>query len=173
VSRIARAQQEFRRFWILATVCIAAMLIAGRPSAFAADRATREAVAKLDGTPLKLLVSEFNRKAAEDRIGHDEPKLTEDEVVGAIYAATLYGTAMPRDAAVIYREIAEKRQLPADAVLRFTTRWTMFDEAEFTVWWIDLEVDRGEGNVFVHRIRERILSGHLSQNTGIRLERNR
>ena len=48
----------------------------------AADRIA----APLEGTPLKFLLGDFNRKAAEDAIGKSEPKLTEDEVVAAIRA---------------------------------------------------------------------------------------
>ncbi len=138
--------------------------------AVAADMGHTEIPAKIDGTPLSFLVNEFNRKAAEDRIGHGEPKLTEDEVAGAIYAATLHGHEMPKDAAAIYRKIADTRKLPASTVLSFTTRWVMTDQAEFRVWWIDLHIDRGNGKGYVQRIRERILSGRLTQNGGVRLE---
>ncbi len=168
--RIARVNHRVRQRWIVVPVFIIAALLTRLALAVVTDAGHAEVPTKVDGTPLSFLVNEFNRKAAEDRIGHDEPKLTEDEVAGAIYAATLHGHEIPKDAAAIYRKIADTRKLPAGTILSFTTRWVMTGQAEFRVWWIDLHIDRGKGKSYVQRIRERILSGHLTPDKGVRLE---
>jgi hypothetical protein len=128
--------------------------------------------AKVDGTPLRFLVNELNRKAAEDPIGKDQPQLTEDEIVGEIYAATLEGHEMNDETAKIYRKIAETRTLPADADLYFMTHWVMQGQADFTVWWVNLDVKVGEKSGYALRVRRRIISGRPVQKGGggVRIE---
>ena len=119
----------------------------------AADRIA----APLEGTPLKFLLGDFNRKAAEDAIGKSEPKLTEDEVVAAIRAWIIRKKEdVDDDTVAIYKKIAETRTLPKGAELVFTTGWVT-DELNFKVWWINLEIATGENRGYGLRIRERMI----------------
>lgn len=69
----------------------------------------------------------------------------------------------------LYRKIAETRTLPADSELHFMTRWVMPEQAEFTVWWVNLDVKTGEKSGYGLRVRQRIISARpLKKGEGAR-----
>lgn len=107
--------------------------------------------------PLSAAVQEFNQQALTDRAGKDQPPLTEDEVVAAIRGWNRKQIPAIDEIYQIYQTIADTKQLPADATLSYTTEWSGFNEFDFEVWWVDLNIQRGQGIGYAFRIRDQKL----------------
>jgi hypothetical protein len=102
-------------------------------------------------------VKEFNQRARQDATGKDQPALTEDEVIAAIRGWIRERSPATDEVYKVYQTIADTRKLPEGAALRFTTKWSGFNNHEFDVWWIDLEIKTGADTVYVFRIRDQKL----------------
>lgn len=103
--------------------------------------------------PLADAVAAFNVRYADDAVGQYEPPLTEAEMMASIHAQLPHLSA--RDAVkAIFSEIASTGLLPHDASLSATSGWTLKDGTNYTVWWINLDVQTGEDTGFGLRIRE-------------------
>lgn len=107
--------------------------------------------------PLAAAVQEFNQRALTDTTGKDQPPLTGDEVVAAIRGWDRKQVPAIDETYQIYQTIADTKQLPVDATLSFTTEWSGFNEFEFEVWWVDLNVARDQGVGYTFRIRDQKL----------------
>jgi hypothetical protein len=102
-------------------------------------------------------VKEFNQRAQKDATGKDQPALTEDEVVAAIRGWIREQVPATDEVYKFYQTIADTKKLPEGAALRFTTKWSGFNNHEFDVWWIDLDIKTGAGKGYTFRIRDRKL----------------
>jgi hypothetical protein len=109
-------------------------------------------------TSLSDAVKAFNQRAAADAIGKNQPALTDDEVVAAIRGwIREQGPAASDEVYKIYQTIADTKKLPEGASLTFLTRWPGFNNYDFDVWWIDLEIKTGPRSGYSFRIRDRKL----------------
>ena len=102
-------------------------------------------------------VKEFNQRAQKNGIGNDQPALTEDEVVAAIRGWDRTRIPATDEVYQIYQTIADTHTLPDGAKLRFTTGWSGFNNHEFDVWWIDLDIKTGIVTRYTFRIRDQKL----------------
>jgi hypothetical protein len=103
--------------------------------------------------PLAGVVASFNSRSLEDRVGRNEPPITETEIVSAIRSqlSTLRASSKVK---AIYADIARTRELPHDASLHSMSGWTWKDGTHYTVWWINLDVFTGPKSGYGLRIRE-------------------
>jgi hypothetical protein len=109
-----------------------------------------------DKRSLKQAVASFNQEAARNSIGRAEPPLTEDEVVAALRGWDRKQMEVDDPTYAIFQKIADSRNLPRSAKLRFTTGWE-YNGYDFTVWWVDLDVAK-DGGGYTFRIRDRKIS---------------
>lgn len=107
---------------------------------------------------LASAVEQFNREAQSDTIGKRQPALTEAEIVAAIRGWIREQIPVSDEIYLTYQKIAETKQLPKDATLSFTTRWTGYRAYDFNVWWVDLEVMTGPNSGYGFRIRDQKIS---------------
>jgi hypothetical protein len=112
--------------------------------------------------PLLVTLAEavkgFNRRAQKNATGKTQPALTEDEVVAAIRGWDREEEPEPVTDGIYkaYQAIADTRKLPEGATLEFITRWTGFNDHEFDVWWINLEIKRPDTG-YGFRVRHQML----------------
>ena len=102
-------------------------------------------------------VKEFNQRAKKNATGKDQPALTEDEVVAAIRGWIREKTPATDEVYKVYQTIADTKKLPEGTALRFTTKWSGFNNHEFDVWWIDLTIKTGANTGYTFRIRDQKL----------------
>jgi hypothetical protein len=102
-------------------------------------------------------VKEFNQRAQKDATGKDQPALTEDEVVAAIRGWIREKVPATDEVYKVYQTIADTKKLPEGAALRFTTKWSGFNNHEFDVWWVDLDIKTGPKTGYTFRIRDQKL----------------
>src|SRR5438105_3025303 len=96
-----------------------------------------DSAAAVDGQPLAEAVASFNRQAAEDELGRDQPALTEDETVAAILSYGLRGVERVSDDLLpAFRRIAETRRLPANASFEKMSQWQPGGRYSYDVWWV-------------------------------------
>jgi hypothetical protein len=115
------------------------------------------------GKLLSDAVREFNERSAQDRIGKDQPPLTDDEVVAAIrWAVSKFGrqklSAAESVAFVALSEIAQSRMLPDDAQLAFLKDFEQNYGYTLTKWTIVLRLKRA-GESSQHLLREQFICG--------------
>jgi hypothetical protein len=103
--------------------------------------------------PLKDAVASFNLLAKSDRIGADEPQLTESEILAAIKRQLPTLASQPR-VQQTFVEIVNTSQLPGKARLYFMNGYTDASRASKAVWWINLEVQVPDEGGHALRIRE-------------------
>jgi uncharacterized protein (TIGR03067 family) len=102
-----------------------------------------ELAAPLPGkTSLSEAVRIFNARAAEDRIGKDQPPLTEDAVVAAIRWALLDPSKMPVSDRILasLKNIIQTRKLPEGFELEVITSFQPNDDIVVTNWSVRLRI---------------------------------
>jgi hypothetical protein len=82
---------------------------------------------KIKTSTLLEAVKAFNQRARKDTTGKDQPALTEDEVVAAIRGWIREKVPASDEVYKVYQTIADTKQLPVGATLRFTTKWSGFN----------------------------------------------
>jgi hypothetical protein len=112
---------------------------------------------KVKPVTLADAVKSFNQMAKKNAIGKDQPALTGDEVVAAIRGWVREQVPATDEVYKVYQTIADTKELPEGARLRFTTKWIGFNNHEFDVWWIDLDVKTGAKTMYTFRIRDQKL----------------
>jgi hypothetical protein len=118
-------------------------------------------IAAAEGKPLADAVAVFNRQAAEDEIGRDQPALTEDETVAAILSYRPHGDERVSDDLVpTFRQIAETRSLPASASFEKMSKWQPGGRYSRDVWWVRIRIERPGGSSFAFPIRERMIRAY-------------
>lgn len=119
--------------------------------------------ARGDGeAPLAKAVKDFNEKAKDNVVGKKQPELTVDEVVAAIRGWIRDRYPSSDDVYASYQKIAATGILPKGAKITFITGWQGFNDFDFDVWWVDLEVPVDRGG-FVFRIRDQKISSRPAQ----------
>jgi hypothetical protein len=106
---------------------------------------------------LAYAVKEFNQQAQADATGKDQPALTTDEAVAAIRGWIRERVLATDEVYKVYQTIADTGRLPQGATLSFCTSWTGFNNHEFDVWWIDLNIKTGPDKGYTFRIRDQML----------------
>jgi hypothetical protein len=143
---------------------LAALVLTGAPAtqAPAAPAAQIARPAATAGTPLKSAIMEFNQRSAEDRIGKDQPALTEAEVKAAILWASHQRDRYPVDNAefAAFTAIAETGVLPPGAEFEVLRGYQPNDQEVFTVWSVRIRMPRGgpRSGSYAYILRERIIS---------------
>jgi hypothetical protein len=111
------------------------------------------------GTPLGEAIRLFNARAAEDRIGKDQPPLTMGEVLAAIRWWRFDRRAAPVEDSEFedFQKIAETGVLPPGAALEVIRGFQPTDQIEFTAWSVRIRMPRGSGS-YAYVIRNRMIS---------------
>jgi hypothetical protein len=112
---------------------------------------------KGDTSTLADAVKEFNQRARKDATGKDQLALTEDEVVAAIRGWVREQVPASDEVYKVYQTIADTKKLPDGATLEFRTKWPKFNNYEFDVWWVNLNIKTGADAGYTFRIRDRKL----------------
>jgi hypothetical protein len=111
-----------------------------------------------DSISLADAVEIFNAGAKSDRIGKDQPALTENEVVAAIRGWDRKIRPPASDAVYnAFQKIADKGRIPKNAKLRWTTA-ASDGLHRSDVWRIDLDLVTGEKSGYTFRVRDRTIS---------------
>jgi hypothetical protein len=115
--------------------------------------------------PLAEAVAAFNRAAAADPIGKEQPPLTEESVIAAIRWATLDRQKLEVSEATFAAldEITKTRALPKRFELEKQRGYEPNDRVTFDVWSVRLRIPGGPfpGGSTCINIEERMLSSRL------------
>jgi hypothetical protein len=114
---------------------------------------------KQAGTPLAEAIGAFNVRAAEDKIGKDQPPLTMEEALAAIRWWRFDRKKAPVEDSEFedFQRIAETRVLPPGAAIEVIRGFQPTNEIEFTAWSVRIRMPRGGGS-YAYAIRERMIS---------------
>lgn len=115
--------------------------------------------------PLTDAVNAFNRRAAEDSIGKDQPPLTEDAVIAAIRWEMLDRKKLlvSEETFRILGEITETRSLPKGFELEKQRGYEPNDQVTFDVWSVRLRIPGGTlpGGSTCISIQEKMIDSRL------------
>jgi hypothetical protein len=115
--------------------------------------------------PLSQAVAAFNRAAADDPIGKDQPPLTEEAVVAAIRWSILDRKKLQVSDATFetLHEVTRTRELPRRFELEKQRAYEPNDFVTFDVWSVRLRIPGGPfpGGSTCITISERMLNSHL------------
>jgi hypothetical protein len=101
--------------------------------------------------PLSAEVERFNREAAEDSVGRNQPPLTEVEVKSVIEKQL---PQLPPEWRSQFERIATMGRLPANALFIGDNGYTHLGLNTKPVWWVNLHLTNEDGSGFGLRIRE-------------------
>jgi hypothetical protein len=136
------------------------------PTSFSTRRSTSLSRAKSKAgpsIPLGQAIRELNDQYRNDRIGKDQPPLTEDEVVAAILWAAHERKEFPvtDDEFQAFQHIAESRRLPRGSQFEVLTGYEPDTFTVFEVWSVRIRMPRLSGpGSYAFRVRERIIRVH-------------
>ena len=121
-------------------------------------------------TDLSTAVKAFNEKAAKDEVGKNEAPLTEDEVAASIRLWDRKAMPISDTGYNAFQQIADTKQLPANAKLSSCNSMGTFNGYNFVVWWVDILIENPDGTGYSYRIRDRRISSKWVGNAGTHLE---
>ena len=119
-------------------------LVRWEPAAGTAKGQPTADVADPKATPLAAAIHGFNEKHAGDKIGKDQPPLTEDEVIAAIrwWKTKRAEADLTNEEFQAFQEIANTRMLPDKVEFEVLTGFQPNDQFRFDAWSVRIVMPR-------------------------------
>lgn len=112
-----------------------------------------------ESLPLANAIKAFNKKAAEDPIGKDQPPLTEEEAIAAIRAweHTKSKWPMSDEMYEAFKKVAETRTLPPNASFYWETGYQPVGAFVFDIWSVRIGMSRPDRSAYDIELRSRFI----------------
>lgn len=121
-------------------------------------------------TQLVVAINQFNNEAKSDPIGLTQQPLTENEVVAAIRFWNDPDALVSAEMLSSFKEIAETRVLPKNAVFDKLTGYDRGGDYIFDVWSVRIRFERPDKSTYAFVLRETVIASRTLQEELVRIK---